>query len=148
MTTNTPTTPEPDDAAASTEVAATRTADTEVLAAETPDTVYAAPAAQAAPEHVAPAPAPRRKLGGGAIAGIAVGGVVALALIFGGGVAVGTILPVGNDSTSVQGGYPGGGPGVGEDGTRPTPPQGGPRGGDATDRSESGTDTNTQDDSD
>lgn len=74
----------------------------------------------------APAVAPKRGLGGLAIAGIVVGSLVVAGALFGGGVAVGTHLPTG--ITQSQFG-PGGGPGFGDgdgDGDRPPFPGGGP----------------------
>ena len=85
--------------------------------------------AQSAPAQ--PPVAPRRGLGGGAIAGIVVGSLVPLKLdvrhlagaLFGGGVLVGSHLPSG----MTQGQFgPGFGPGDGDNDGRPPFPGGGP----------------------
>lgn len=68
----------------------------------------------------------KRTLGTGAIIAIALGGVLAAGLLFGGGIAVGLAIPGGASSTS-QDGPPSGGPGGGgtDRGTRPEAPTGG-----------------------
>lgn len=62
--------------------------------------------------------APARGIGGLALAGIIGGGVVAAALLFGGGLALGVALPdrapFGNAQAGLPGGLPGGHPGMQE----------------------------------
>ena len=127
MTTTTHATPEPDDAAT-----------TEVVQAEAP--VQPAPPAQ-------PAPPVTRTLSTGAIIGIAGGGLVLAAVLFGGGVAVGTALPAGGSGGSSHIDFPGDqNRGPGQQGTRPDAPRGDTnRSGPAAPNSDQ---TETSDDSD
>jgi len=107
------------DDAPSTELEATPGVETEAAPA-----VEAAPVATAAPVVTA---APRKKK----LALIISGAVVAALLLFGGGVAVGTIIPTGGPGMS-QGGPGGGFPG-GDQGDRPTMPGQGTQQQDGTD---------------
>lgn len=91
--------------------------------AKKPEETEAAPAeAPASTQRETTATTPNRKrLGGGAIAGITIGAVVAAGLLFGGGVLVGTNLNAGGPAM---------GPGYGqfdEDGGFPPGPGGGQR---------------------
>jgi len=104
---------------------ATNTPADETPAADAPTTELAEAAPPAPTEHLEtaapdPAVAPAAPKRGRRIALIATGAVVAAALLFGGGVAVGIAIPSGGPGFSQQGG-PGGFPGGGE--------QGGPQGG-------------------
>lgn len=108
------------DDAPSTELETTPVVDVEAAPA-----VEAAPVVTAAPV-VAAAPRNKKKL-----ALIISGAVVAALLLFGGGVAVGTIIPTGGPGMS-QGGPGGGFPG-GDQGDRPTMPGQGTQQQDGTD---------------
>ena len=108
MTTTTHATPEPDDVTP-----------TDLVRGEAP-----VAAATARPDTSAePAPV-TRSLSTGAIIGIALGGVALAALLFGGGVAVGAVLPDGMPGGSSQAGLPGEDRGSGGPGSRPDPPRG------------------------
>jgi len=65
-----------------------------------------------------------RSLSTGTIVGIALGGVALAALLFCGGVAVGTALPDGMPGGSSHAGLPGEDRGPGGPGSRPGPPRG------------------------
>ena len=117
MTTTTHATPDPDDFT---------TADlVQREAPATAATAQPAPSAQPAwPAQPAAARPVTRSLSTGAIVGIALGGVALAALLFGGGVAVGTVLPTGAPGGSSQTGFPGENRGPGGLGTRPDMPRG------------------------
>ena len=103
MSNTTHATPEPDDSTP-----------TDPVRGEAPvTTVPGRPVASADPPLVA------RSLSTGTIVGIALGGVALAALLFGGGVAVGSVLPVGAPGGFSQTGLPGENGGHGGPGTRP-----------------------------